>query len=334
MRFASGPLIASFAVVTTMAMTTTAFADKRSLMVFKADGTADAKTRAKVDAAILAHAKKATDVAVQPGDISFVDAAAAAGCKPETPACKDDVMATFAVDEIVVVTVTRKPGVNEVWVRRSSKGTPAREAFAKLETDTPLDAVAPLFGGPPPTTTTPPPPPEGVLIGPQPPSKTPPPSIVTTPPVPTPAPEPTPIEPAPPRVADATEVMAPVGEPLPPGPVDDTTPKRGLYIAGMVGGGLFAIIGMGMGGAAGDVQTEIDATPKKTKADFAHLTDLESRGDRLANTGNLLFVAGAVLGGVSTYMFVKKGRHADRHAMIVPTITSHGAGIALSWGTP
>jgi len=102
--------------------TTLAYADPRHIMVLKTDGTADAPTRAKVDAAVLKLART-LDGQVSPGDISFDDATAMVGCKPETQSCKDDVLATLAVDEVVMTTATRKPGTLEVTVHRIAKGT-------------------------------------------------------------------------------------------------------------------------------------------------------------------------------------------------------------------
>lgn len=315
-----------------VATATSAHADpKKTAMVFKSDGNADAKLRAKIDAAVLALAKKAPDVAVQSGDISFVDAAAAAGCKPEVPQCANDVIATFAVDEVVATTVTKKPGVTEVWVRRAGKGGAAREAFAKLATDeVQLDVIAPLFGGAAPAIG--PQPPAGPIYGPQPPTTQP---AIQTQPTPTNTELPR-VDPAPPStepLGGGTSTSGAMQDP--PQPIDQPRAGRGLQIAGMIGGGALILVGFGMWGAAGDVQSEIDANPKRTRQDFTDLEALETRGDQLSGTGNLLFLAGAVLGGISTYYFIKKGKQqrSAATAVIAPTLLPDGGGgIVFTWG--
>jgi hypothetical protein len=244
------------------------------------------------------------------------------------------VMNTFAADELVITNVARKPGIVEVSVRRTPRNAAVRDASAKVPADAPdvqLDSVGVLFGGatpppipiPPPTTpVTPPTPPVTSLTNqPDKPIETPvdpiaPPPPVATEPAPVTPPTPIPVAPTTPE----------------PGP-DDTSSRRGLYVAGMVGGGVFVLVGFGLWSSASDVQSQINAAPNKTVADFNKLQSLETRGDHLATGGNLMFLAGAVLGGISTYYFVKDRRQrAAQHAMIGPTLFDHGAGIALTFG--
>lgn len=131
------------------ALAADAAAEPSKLLVLQSEGRADAATRAKVDAAVLKLAVAAEPEA-QPGELNFSDAATAVGCKPETPSCKDEVLGMLAVDEIVITTVTPKPGGLEISVRRIAKSGAAREASMVVATGTPpdrLDGIAPLFGG-------------------------------------------------------------------------------------------------------------------------------------------------------------------------------------------
>jgi hypothetical protein len=146
---------------------------------------------------------------------------------------------------------------------------------------------------------------------------------------------PTPTEP-PVVVAPAPTV---VGEPMPPVITtppqqhDDPRPARRLQKAGMIGGAAMITVGLVLWASAVGVQREIDDAPTGTKADLRKLQDLEAKGDGYAGAGNVLAVGGLVLGGISTYYFIKKGRaHRSSSARIQPTVLDHGAGIALSFG--
>src|SRR5687768_15636461 len=159
-----------------LAMTGVAVGDGKKLLVLQSEGRADAKTRASVDAAIVKLAKSGGDQ-VTAGEINYSDAAALVGCNPTETACRDEVIASLAVDEIVITTVTPKPGGFEVAVRRASKGT-AKDASAtvtanKIEL---TGAVGALFGvkpvGPTPPVTDPPK--TDPTIGPTPPKTDPP----------------------------------------------------------------------------------------------------------------------------------------------------------------
>ena len=303
------------ALMAALVLASPVYADGKHTLVLKSDGNADGKVRAQVDAAVLKLAKSGIE-GVAPGDISFNDAAAAVGCsKPDAPSCKDDVLGMFSVDEIIATTVTRKPGGLEVLVRRQAKSGAPREALAKVNdaTDPQLDVqLGSLFGAastpPPPPDTTPPPPPD--TTPPPPPDTTPPPPDTTPPP-----PDTTP-------------------QPQPPLPVhvDDQQHNR-LQLAGMIGGGALVLLGFVMWGQASGTQNDIDAAASRTVVDFKHIQDLEKQGDGQASLGNLMFIGGLVLGGLSTYFYIRdRGRRHDPVARITPTVFPHGAGLALTIG--
>ncbi len=290
----------------------TAYADTKHTLVLKADGNADGKVRAQIDAAILKLAKSGAE-GVAAGDISFNDAAAAVGCaKPDAPTCKDDVLGMLSVDEVIATTVTRKPGGLEVLVRREPKTGAPREATAKItEATDPLDAqLGALFGAATATT----PPPVAVVEPPKPepptPESTPPPDSKTPPP-----PETTPAPPP---------VLLPV--------TGDQQHTR-LELAGMIGGAGLVLLGFVMWGQASGTQSDIDKAPSRTVMDLTNLQQLEKQGDNQASLGNLFFVGGLVLGGVSTYFFIRdRGRRQDPVARITPTVFPHGGGLALTIG--
>ena len=303
---------------------------RHAILVLKSDGNADPKLRAKIDAAVLKLARTTTDGQATAGDLSYIDAALAAGCKPEAATCPGEVMATFGTDELVITSVARKPNIIEITVRRAPKTGAPHDATAKVPadaTDIQLDDVGPLFGAAPApapvTPVTPPvvPPPTTNLT-----------TTHTDKPIETPAEPVAPDHPGAVGITPTTPEPGPTPTPT-PGPVDEPHSRRGLYVAGMIGGGVFVMIGFGLWSSAGDVQSQIDAAPRKTLADFNALKSLETRGDNLSSGGNLMFLAGAVVGGIATYYFIKDRRHtATQHAMIGPTLFDHGAGIAFTFG--
>jgi hypothetical protein len=88
-----------------------------------------------------------------------------------------------------------------------------------------------------------------------------------------------------------------------------------------------------MWGQASGTQSDIDNAPAKTVADLQNIQKLEKQGDSQAGAGNLFFIGGLVLGGVSTYFFIRdRGRRHDRVTTITPTVFPHGAGLALTIG--
>jgi hypothetical protein len=299
-----------------------AAAEPRKVLVLQSEGRTDAALRAKIDAAI---ARLATTAGLQAaaGELTFTDAATAVGCRPDAPSCKDEVIGMLSVDEIVLTTVTPKPGGVEIAVHRFARGGAARDATMLLPTGAAPDklaALAPLFGEPRDATrgaaSAPVPAPAAPAIAP------------ATPAEPAPGiPAPTAVAPAPPAVPET----APAGStPMAdqPSPTD-----RRLELAGMIGGGSLLALGVLLWGGASSTQDDINRAPTRTPQDLAKLRDLESRGDVYAATGNVLVVTGAVLGGIATYLYVRDRRAAGaRTARLLPTVIDHGAGLVLTLG--
>jgi hypothetical protein len=305
-------------IVTALMLTATfANAAPRSVLVLRAEGTADTASRMSVDSQVLRIAKH-LDGKVDAGDITLSDAAAAAGCNAAEASCKDEILMTFAVDEMVTTTVTSAGnGQLNVTVRRLSKGTPPKVAQstipsgkapeAKLDSD-----IGPLFGiaatEKAPVDTTPKP-------------TEPPPPVDTAPP---------PVDTAPPFAA--TEPAAPM-QPQPPMPAESFAPNRKKEKIGMAIGGGFALLGILLWSAASSKEGEINDAPANTPADFVHLQDLEKDADGLAGSGNLFFLGGVVIAGVSGYLYWRKGRRArTQTAVLAPTMFPHGAGLVLTFG--
>lgn len=303
-------------------------AAETKIMVLQSEGRTDANTRKKVDAAIIKLAKTGPDP-VTPSEITYTDAAAMVGCKPEDASCKDEVLGTLAVDEIIITTITPKPGGLEVNVKRVAKGGATRDATTVVPADKPdkLDAIAPLFGGKAVATTTPPPPTEPPpVIGPTPPPTTPPP--VTEPKPQDKLPELKPEDKKP-----ITDPVKPLPEPV--GSTDDrrVRNRRRLVIGGMAGGGGLVLLGFILWGSASSVQGDIDNFQVRSASDLVELRALEDKGDSRARWGNLFFVSGLVAAGVSTYFYVKQRRAAKATTTaLVPTVFDHGAGLTLSFG--
>lgn len=313
-----------------------AAAEPHKLLVLQSEGRIDAATRAKIDQAILKLAL-AGEPQASLGELNFGDAATAVGCKPDAPACKDEVLAMFAVDEIVITSVARKPGGIELTVRRVARGGASREATMLISAGAApdkLDSIAPLFGD-----AAAPAAPLGP-IGPAAPAPTPPapataPAVTTTvrpieespvipPPTEVKPPAPSPVEAPAPAVRGESHVDAPD-----PG-------RRRLELLGMVGGGSMVLLGFVLWGAASGVQGDIDKAPTTTKDDITGLRDLESKGDTYAALGNLFAVTGLVVGGISTYLFIRDRRAASTtSARLTPAVLDHGAGLVLTiGGTP
>ncbi len=318
-----------------------AHADGHKLLVLQSEGRADAATRAKIDATILKFAQK-VEPSASAGELNYSDAATAVGCKPESPTCKDEVMAMLSVDEIVITNVTPKPGGLEVAVERVTKGGTSHDAKTMIPTGgspDSIDGIAPLFAvkGATPRPPTPTPAPAEAPK----PAPPPPPAITNTPPAPpaeTPAPTPPPSgeteEPKPAAVPPPTSVTA---EPAPPpmttqSQVDQPSGTRHtLEIAGMATGGGMVVLSFILWGAASSTQGDIDQAPTKTKADLQALKDLESKADGYAAGGNVLFLGGLVVGGISTYLYIRDRRSSSSaSAHLMPTVLDHG--VALSFG--
>jgi hypothetical protein len=310
------------AALLALAVSRPAAADSHKLLVLQSEGRADAATRAKIDAAIVKLALGA-EPQTSAGELTYADAAIAVGCKPEAAACKDEVLGMLAVDEIVITTVTPKPGGTEVTVRRVQKGGATRDATMLLPTGAPpdkLDGIAPLFGGKP--------------VGAAPPAAAPAPAVPAAPALTTERPTGEPVIPAPAGVKQppprsvATTTTTSAHADAPPSPQ-----RHRLEIAGMAGGGGMVVLGMLLWGAAGGVQSDIDKAPTTTKQDLIDLKDLESRGDGYAGLGNLFVIGGLIAGGIGTYFYLKDRRAASTSsARLMPSVLDHGAGVVLTIG--
>jgi hypothetical protein len=305
-----------------------ASADPHHTLVLKPDGNASADTRAKVDAQI-GKLAKSLGGNVEAGEISFNDATAMVGCSPSESSCKDQVLDTLGVDEIVVTTVSASGGETKVTVRRIAKtGMPKEQSTTIPAGQSPEAKVAsdigPLFG-----VTAAPPPVDTPAVADKP--AAPPPE--DKPPVETPAPAATTntTPPAPVQTAQVDTVTAAPNNQIPP--PEGQPDHRRLELTGMaVGGGLVGL-SLILWAEAASTQSDIDAAPTKTHADFVHLQDLESSADAYASLGNVMFLGGLAVGAVSTYFWWRDRKSGStQQARIAPAVFDHGAGITLSFG--
>ena len=303
-----------------------AIANAGKLLVLKSEGNADAATKAKVDAEVgkLAHALP--NMQVELGEVTFTDAAVAVGCSGSEGQCRDEVLSTMGVDEVVSVTVTAMPsGDTRVIVDRIAKGTPTKAGQStvpggqSIETKIEND-IGPNFGvkpsepppPPPPAATNPPPPPSATIA--QPAFGEPGPTGATEPPGPT---------------------TNPSAQPGPQPAEGGTGGGRGPII-GLAAGGALVVVSLVMWGEASSTQSDINNAPTRNVADFQNLQDLESKGQTYATLGNVFFIGGIVVAGVSGYFFWRNHRaHSSASsAMVTPTLFDHGAGLALTIGAP
>jgi hypothetical protein len=315
----------AIAMVGVLALVSPAAADPRKVVVMQSEGRADPALRAKVDAAIL-KLVRATDPEATVGDISYSDAAAAVGCKPEDAACREEVVGMLAVDELVYATVTPKPGGTAIAVHRVSKGSTTRDAQMLLpagQAPDRLDGIAPLFGGKP-TTSAPPDKPAITAT-----------TTITTPTPTEPPPRetaPLPVAPTPPP-AKESEPLAAVPPSVPTDHAEGRAGHQRLELIGVIGGASLVVVGVFLWGQANVIDGKIASAPTRTRADLQYIQDLETTGDADATWGNVLVVTGVVVGGVSAY-FLWKDHKAQRArtASITPAVFDHGAGLVLTVG--
>lgn len=284
-------------------------------IVLQSEGRADAATRAKLDASLVKLAS-AGGAQVLPGETTFTETATAVGCAPETPACRDEVLGMLGVDELVYATMTPRPGGHEVTVYRVARGA-TRDTKIFVATGRPteqLGDIASLFGVTAAPVTTP---------GADAPLET---TPITEPEAAPLLPETEPVAPV-----VATGPLSPATQPIDAGP---SRRRTQLQIAGMAGGGAMVLVGFLLWGEAGTIQEDIDVHPTATREQLQALAELERRGDGYATWGNVMFLGGAVLGGVSTYLYLKdrKARSATHTARIAPTVMGSGAGLTLTLG--
>ena len=281
-------------------------AGPRNILVMRAEGTADASTRTSIDSHILRLAKN-LDGKVEGGDITFTDAAAVVGCNLSEASCKDDVLATLGVDGIVATTATATPNGTNVTVRRIAKGTAPKVAqttiVAGRAPEAKLDSeIGPILRA------------QGkcrddglrarqhvqrtgaaaARDDAQPPATEAAPADTTTPPTPAD----TSIAPV-----DTTNTVtaAPTNQ-VTPMPHDDGGHRNlRLQKIGMAAGGAFVVLSFIMWSQASGVQGDIDNAPANTQADFRQPPGARGRRRRYAGAGNLFFLTGVVVGGVSGY---------------------------------
>ncbi len=351
-RSTTASLTALFVATATL----TATAAPRHVLVLRAEGNADATTRGNVDQEV-AKLAKTLDGNIEIGEITFADAAAAVGCTGSEAQCRDDVLGMMGVDELVATSVTAMPsGDLRILVHRIPKGAPTKNAQTTVTSGQPLavkldNDVGPMFGVKPKPASTPPVVtastpatpgmPAGTATTPEPgPTMTPPPVVTTSSTPPAGAPtgawgnEPaTRAQGAPLRTAQV-DPNSPGGVTAAPnGVVQLDERQHSRATTGLAIGGGLVVLSVILWAEAGSVQGDINNAPVRTPTDFKNLQDLESKADAYSGLGNLCFLGGLVVGGISGYFFWKDRRaHSASMARLTPTVFDHGAGLAFTYG--
>ncbi len=264
-------------------------ATTRTVIVLPIDGDADEALRKGLTAAIEKAAKADASAQVKQGGTTFGETAAAVGCDPATPPCAETVRTTLGMDEVIYGTATNADGKVKVVVRKKVKDKDPEEVTTTIEaTDTP-DKIEPAIRP---------------LVG----------GAVATP-----------VVTCPDNATPGPDGKCPEVPVKPKKPVNTT---RVLTIAGMIGGGVLVIGGLGMWSSANSLQGEIDDAPTPMDSgDFSSLKDKEDKASSRAWTGNLLVVGGLALAGYSFYRFRKTGKTSD--TVVAPTPVPGGAGVMI-----
>lgn len=346
------------ATLLSLALVSPAYAGgPRKVLVLPLEGSADAAARTRVGG-LINRLARGLGGSVSVGDTTFADTAAAVGCEPAAAACRDEVLSTLAVDELVYGAVDLAGSDVRVTLHRATRGAATRDASVIVADREPLDprleaAVGPLFGAAGKATDAAKP-----AATAKPADATKPVTAVTTPgagavdatkpagqagastspgPTSTDAPLAGTSDPLSPedhaRIADPA-----VGPTAAAGPTDAAgDPLRGrrrLYVAGAAGSGAILLLGVLFWAEASSTQGDIDAAPTRTLADLKNLAALEDKASAYATWGNLMVLGGLALGGVSGYLLYKdhKARHASGHARLLPALVPGGVGVTLTIG--
>ncbi len=266
-----------------------AAADPRKILVLPVEGTVDAPTRAKLTAQVVRLAR-ALDGRITTGEATFADTALAGGCEPRAASCRDEVLATLAVDELVWATATKDGPQTRLVVRRQVQGAPPRELGTTISATDPAErvdtALTPLFEPP--------------LASP--------PTVIAPPHAP-------PVALAPPATAPLAATT--------------THRDRGTGLVILVSGGVALGLGLALWGSYASLQSSIDDHPTRTRDDFDDLRDLEDRASTRALAGDLLVIAGLVTAGIGAYYLVRQDRRR-RGVSLAPAPIAHGAGLTLT----
>jgi hypothetical protein len=265
-------------------------ASTRTVIVLPIDGDADEALRKGLTAAIEKAAKADPTATVKQGGTTFGETAAAVGCDPATPPCAETVLSTLAMDEMIYGTATNTDGKITVVVRKKVKDKDPQEVTTTIEATDAPDKIEPAIKP---------------LVG----------GSEAVPPVTCPD-----------NATPGPDGTCPAAVVKPKKPVNTT---RVLTIAGMIGGGVLVIGGLGMWSSANGLQGEIDDAPTPTTSgDFAALEAKEDKASSRAWTGNLLVLGGLGLAGYSYYRFRKTGKTSD--TMVTPApVPGGGAAVVI-----
>jgi hypothetical protein len=122
----------------------------------------------------------------------------------------------------------------------------------------------------------------------------------------------------------------------PPRVVDtDAHPGRTLKIIGAVAGGvgvLFAIGGIASASGAASIQSDLEKQAASHAVYDQNARDEESRGRSKATMADIFVAGSVILVGTGVALFVvgagaHPGHVAAEHALVVPTVSPHGAGV-------